>query len=136
MRPHRPLLAVVVACLASQLAAFPAVSGMRTEGVSGDPMVASADKGASPAEARPAMPVRPTTPYVGTVVTTRGSRSIAEIQGGARKGEKFVVYDERLRKCGECTVILVLDKELFLLEPTDGRQAATGHRLARAEAPK
>ena len=69
--------------------------------------------------------------FVGSVIFVRGNQIVAELPGGARPKERFIVFDAGLRRKGRAVVVRKLDKDVVLLR-TEGRfSVSSGDRLAR-----
>lgn len=69
--------------------------------------------------------------FVGSVIFARGSQIVAEVSGGARERERFVLYDGSLRRRGQAIAVKALDQGVFLLSPVGSYSVAAGDRLAR-----
>ncbi|GAB4254980.1 carboxypeptidase-like regulatory domain-containing protein [Deferrisoma sp.] len=69
--------------------------------------------------------------FVGSVIFAQGGTLVAEIPAGARKGERFVVFDEGLRRAGKARVDRELEKGVYLLRPQGSLRAGVGAKLAR-----
>ncbi|RMG97404.1 MAG: carboxypeptidase regulatory-like domain-containing protein [Candidatus Dadabacteria bacterium] len=69
--------------------------------------------------------------FVGSVIFAQGGTLVAEIPAGARKGERFVVFDEGLRRAGKARVDRELEKGVYLLRPQGSLRAGMGAKLAR-----
>lgn len=70
-------------------------------------------------------------PFVGSIIFSRGSQIVAEIPDGAREGERLIVFDVRFRRKGKATVARALDELTYLLRPAGRLDASPGDRLAR-----
>jgi hypothetical protein len=77
--------------------------------------------------------VRETGPalFVGSVIFARGTQIVAEVPGGAKERERFVLYDAGLRRRGQAIALKALDEGVFLLSPVGSFSVAAGDRLAR-----
>lgn len=68
---------------------------------------------------------------VGTVVFAQRGQIVAEIPGGAKERERFLLFDEGFRRTGKLVIVRVLEKGVYLLEAQGSVSAAPGNRLAR-----
>jgi hypothetical protein len=56
---------------------------------------------------------------------------VAEVPHGAREGERFIVYDARLRRRGKATAVKSLEEGIFLLRPVGSYRGDPGNQLSR-----
>lgn len=82
---------------------------------------------AAPAAAKPSSESY----FVGSVIFTGGGQIVAEIPGGARERERFVVFDSGLRRRGKAVAVRQLERGVFLLEPESGVSASMDDKIAR-----
>jgi hypothetical protein len=69
--------------------------------------------------------------FVGDVIFSRGNQMVAEVPRGAREGERFIVYDARLRRRGKATALKALEEGIYLLRPIGSYRGASGNQLSR-----
>ena len=69
--------------------------------------------------------------FVGTIIFSGGGQIVAEIPGGARERERFVVFDAGLRRRGKAVAVRQLERGVFLLDPESGVSASMDDKLAR-----
>ena len=68
--------------------------------------------------------------FAGNIIFVRGKKVLAEVPGGAKAKERFVLYDVRLRRTGSVLVVRAMDDDVYLLRMASG-SASDGDRLAR-----
>ncbi len=69
--------------------------------------------------------------FVGSVIFVRGSQIVAELPGGTRPKERFIVFDPGLRRKGKAVVVRKLDQDVVLLKAEGRFSVSSGDRLAR-----
>jgi hypothetical protein len=108
--------------------AAPAPAGEAAAAPSSAPAAALTPAAAAEEEAKP----RKITPesFVGSVVYVRGDKILAEIPGGAKKNERYMVYSTRLKRLGRAIVERQVSKGMFMLKVQRGG-GSQGDRLAR-----
>ena len=68
--------------------------------------------------------------FVGTVMYVRGNQLLVELPEGAARGERYVVYSDRLKRVGRAVVLREVSEGMFMLSTTAG-SGSTGDRLAK-----